>query len=652
MDKTQKFIISLTFFVVVIIGMAILTQITAAELDYDPVLSKEGVIFSAEDVVIYNPFAYIKWRSLYRSYYPNVFGEGMKTICYILMTAILATFLVRALLFKGNKDSFGSARFSTLEELKKMNLFTPKGVFLGAYGNKFLRDYSFTHLLLVSPTRGGKSINNIIPTALTWPHSVVFTDVKGELWNLSAGCRKYLLGNKVIKFEPTSLNSAHFNFLAEIRIRTEFEIMDVQNILTIMGGQKMKDPNPDFDHWLSSAQSLLTCVIIHVLYVNPKASINDVIDYMFGEATFLVDDVEEESMSDDEIKSRHCASVKERLMYAREYLHDPEKTWFKSFYEKDTATHPTVIRIANDMISRADKEFSSIVSTASTILRTYYDPLLAKNLSSSDFTIDDLVNYEKPVSLYLVTPPSDIDRLSPVFNLIVELFFKKLTETHRLRYENFQPVSNFKHRLLLMLDEFAELGRLKIMQNALSFCAVYGIKCFVVCQDPNQLNRLYSADNSIVANCQIQIYHTPNDYKTAKLISDNMGNKTIDVVSRSYSNNIVNAVGPRSHNVSSIRRKLMEPDEILAMPEDKELIFIRGQRPIYADKFKYYELSVFKKLLRWPPKESDSLYRAQESEENNIKTLDFMDIEALVKYADEPDNTDNLALYAERRNKG
>lgn len=129
MDKTQKFIISLTFFVVVIIGMAILTQITAAELDYDPVLSKEGVIFSAEDVVIYNPFAYIKWRSLYRSYYPNVFGEGMKTICYILMTAILATFLVRALLFKGNKDSFGSARFSTLEELKKMNLFTPKGVF-------------------------------------------------------------------------------------------------------------------------------------------------------------------------------------------------------------------------------------------------------------------------------------------------------------------------------------------------------------------------------------------------------------------------------------------------------------------------------------------------------------------------------------------
>lgn len=652
MNKTQKSIIALTFFLVVIIGMSILTQLTAAELNYDPALAQEGVIVSTEEIIIYNPFAYIKWRSLYRSYYPAVFGEGMKTICYILMTAIIATFLVRSLLFQGNKDSFGSARFATLKEIKKMNLFASKGVFLGAYGRKFLRDFTFTHVLLISPTRGGKSVNNIIPTALTWPHSAVFTDIKGELWNLTAGCRKYLLGNKVIKFEPTSLNSAHFNFLSEIRIRTEFEILDVQNILTIMGGQKMKDPAVDFDHWLSSAQSLLTGVIIHVLYTNPKASINDVIDFMFGEAYFLIDDNEKEHMSDDEIKSRLGANMKDRLEFARSYLHDPEKTWFRSFYEKDTATHPTVTRVANDMISRNEKEFSSIVSTASTLLRTYYDPLLARNLSSSDFTIDDLVNHDKPVSLYLITPPSDIDRLSPIFNLIVELFFKKLTETHRLKYENFQPVSNFKHRLLLMLDEFAELGRLKIMQNALSFCAVYGIKCFVVCQDPNQLNRLYSADNSIVANCQIQIYHTPNDHKTAKLMSEDMGNKTIDVVSRSYSNNIINAVGPQSHNVSGTRRKLMEPDEIRAMPEDKELIFIRGQRPIYADKFKYYEIADFQKRLRWPPKESDSLYCEEKSEESNIKTLDFMDIEALVKYADEPDNTDHLALYAERRNKG
>ena len=42
----------------------------------------------------------------------------------------------------------------------------------------------------------------------------------------------------------------------------------------------------------------------------------------------------------------------------------------------------------------------------------------------SDFCIDDLMNYKKPVSLYLVTPPSDLLRLAPIFRLFFEMMVK------------------------------------------------------------------------------------------------------------------------------------------------------------------------------------------------------------------------------------
>ena len=53
-----------------------------------------------------------------------------------------------------------------------------------------------------------------------------------------------------------------------------------------------------------------------------------------------------------------------------------------------------------------------------------------------------------------------------------------------------------KQRLLLMLDEFPQLGNLKLMESALAVCAGYGIKVCIVAQDVNQLNKEYTKDTS------------------------------------------------------------------------------------------------------------------------------------------------------------
>ena len=65
-----------------------------------------------------------------------------------------------------------------------------------------------------------------------------------------------------------------------------------------------------------------------------------------------------------------------------------------------------------EMLDKEDKDFSGVLSTAKTALTLYSDPLVANNTSASDFAINDLVNHERPVSLYLVVPPSDKIRLA------------------------------------------------------------------------------------------------------------------------------------------------------------------------------------------------------------------------------------------------
>jgi type IV secretion system protein VirD4 len=62
-----------------------------------------------------------------------------------------------------------------------------------------------------------------------------------------------------------------------------------------------------------------------------------------------------------------------------------------------TATHPVVKEKVQEMLDKDDRDFRGVLSTAKTALTLYSDPLVARNTSASDFTIADLVNYERPI---------------------------------------------------------------------------------------------------------------------------------------------------------------------------------------------------------------------------------------------------------------
>ena len=254
------------------------------------------------------------------------------------------------------------------------------------------------------------------------------------------------------------------------------------------------------------------------------------------------------------------------------------------------------------MASTPDKEFGSIQSTLETALSVYRDPVVAENMSRSDFKIHDLMNHDKPVSLYLIVPPSDIDRMMPAFRTIVELLYRRNVEKMEFDLKDKNTKAN-KHRLLMLLDEFPQLGKLETFETAMGVIAGYGIKAFVICQSVMQINKLYGKDNGIISNCEVQVYYAPNDQETAEQLARMLGKKTVETKSRSTGTALISLDKSRTYNETG--RDLLMADEVRALDPKKELVFKRGMRPIMANKITWYDNPDFMNLPEEMPKEPD-----------------------------------------------
>ena len=274
--------------------------------------------------------------------------------------------------------------------------------------------------------------------------------------------------------------------------------------------------------------------------------------------------------------------------------------------------HPKVAEAAANIYNGAKETSASILQTAQTAMAVYQDPLIRKNTAVSDFTLRDLLDPRQEVSLYLVLQPNDIDKLRPILRLFVNTMLSKLVRDMEFEEqqkdaqgEGKKEAKAKKQRLLLMLDEFPQLGKLDSIEKSLAICAGYGVKICIVAQSMGQLNKIYTKDNAIPGNCHVQIYFTPtleDGGGTAKTLSETLGEKTIHSFSRSTTGEAFKG----STSTSNMARKLMTPDEVRRMDAEKELVFVAGFRPIFGDKIRYYKEKFFTDKITAPPLISDT----------------------------------------------
>ena len=507
---------------------------------------------------VYYPPLFFWWWYSYDAYAPAIFVEGAIIAVsggFLSIAVAITLSIIRAREAK-NVATYGSARWASPEEVTAAGLLGPDGVVLGKLNRDYLRHDGPEHVLCFAPTRSGKGVGLVVPTLLTWPGSVIVHDIKGENWSLTAGFRAG--HGRVLLFDPTDAKSSAYNPLLEVR-RGDWEVRDVQNIADIL-----VDPEGALDkrnHWEKTSHSLLVGVILHVLYAEPDKT-------LAGVANFLSD-------------PKRPVEATLRAMMSTPHL-------------GEAGVHPVIASSARELLNKSDNERSGVLSTAMSFLGLYRDPVVAKVTARCDWRIADLVSSKRPVSLYLVVPPSDIARTKPLIRLILNQVGRRLTEELN--------GSAKRHRLLLMLDEFPALGRLDFFESALAFMAGYGIKSFLIAQSLNQIEKAYGANNSVLDNCHVRVAFATNDERTAKRVSDSLGTATEMRDSTNYAGHRLSPwLGHLMVSRQETARPLLTPGEVMQLPPADELLLVAGVPPIRARKARYYEDARFKERLLPPP---------------------------------------------------
>ena len=591
----------------IVAGLQAATQFFAHDFNYHGALG-------ANLQHIYPPWAIVSWAVKWYSEYPAAVMRAGNLGVVIAGAGLLTLTIVRMVLAnstKLNEYLHGSARWANIKDIRAAGLLprprtllqtltgkpasASAGVYVGAWLDKagkqhYLRHNGPEHVLCYAPTRSGKGVGLVVPTLLSWSESAVVTDLKGELWALTAGWRRKYAKNKVLRFEPaTATGSICWNPLDEIRLGTENEVGDVQNIATLLVDPDGKGLE---SHWQKTSQALLVGVILHALY---KARADGTTASLPGVDAMLSDPNRE---------------IAELWMQMITYGHT------------DGHNHPVVGSAARDMMDRPDEEAGSVLSTAKSYLALYRDPIVARNVSKSEFRIRDLMHNDSAVSLYIVTQPNDKARLRPLVRVMVNMVVRLLTD--KLAFANGRAVAQYKHRLLMMLDEFPSLGKLEIMQESLAFVAGYGIKCYLICQDINQLKSRetgYGRDESITSNCHIQNAYPPNRIETAEHLSKLTGQTTVAKEQITTSGRRTAALlGQVSHTIQETQRPLLTPDECMRMPGPSKtdtgdiaeagdmLVYVAGYPAIYGKQPLYFKDPTFQaRAMIEAPKHSDRM---------------------------------------------
>ncbi|MCR6659784.1 MAG: conjugal transfer protein TraG [Asticcacaulis sp.] len=559
----------LIVFMIVILGVWASTQWAAAQLGYQARLGTPWfLIFS---LPVYYPWSLFLWWFHFDAYAPEVFikaGAMAATSGFLGCAAAIFGSLWRARQTRF-VTTYGSARWASSPEIEAAGLFKASGVFLGRLGSDYLRHDGPEHVMAFAPTRSGKGVGLVIPTLLSWTGSVVVHDIKGENWELTAGWRARF--SHCLLFNPTDLRSARYNPLLEVR-KGHDEVRDVQNIADIL-----VDPEGALEHrshWEKTSHSLLVGAILHVLYAEEDKTLARV-------ATFLSD------------PQRTFVYTLHRMM-----------TTNHLGTKNDPKVHPVVASAAREILNKSENERSGVLSTAMSFLGLYRDPVVSATTAACDWRIADLVNAQRPVSLYLVIPPSDISRTKPLVRLILNQIGRRLTE----RLEG-DPNKRNRHQLLMMLDEFPALGRLDFFETALAFMAGYGIRAYLIAQSLNQISKAYGENNAILDNCHVRIAFSSNDERTARRISDALGTATELRAQKNYAGH---RLSPWLSHVMVSRqetaRPLLTPGEVMQLPPADELVLVSGLAPIRAKKLKFYEDRNFISRRLAPPTLSEASF--------------------------------------------
>ena len=474
---------------------------------------------------------------------------GWAFLIWAATTYLLFRFLARkvaTLWPEAGLSLHGSARWASFRDMRaarrvRQNGELPQGFALGrafdAPSRADPRLFYQGHVLTVAPTGTGKGVGAVIPNLLAYEGSAIVLDIKGENYAVTARARAEM-GQEICLIDPFGVTGARpqgFNWFNVIDVRSEDCVSISENLAEMLvipsaGG------GSDSVHFEDTARDLLRGLLLFIAALPPERR-------NMGELRRLITLPLEEFLEvlTDMAMSKQAFGV--------------------------------IARAANSFVIKPEKERGSVLSTAQRHTAFLDDPRIVGALERSDFTMADIKTKAKTV--YIVLPPSKLAANSRFLRGFIGLALASITGS------NTRP----KQPVVFMLDEFAQLGRMAAVEDAISLVRGYGAAFWIFVQDLSQLKAVYPKWQTFLANAAQQ-YFGVADYDTAHYVSSMLGQTTVEFQTRSTSSPDFK-FGHSSTNTSQqfTGRALLTPDEV--MKNHSVMVFIAGERPYGLQRLNY-----------------------------------------------------------------
>lgn len=348
----------------------------------------------------------------------------------------------------------GDSRFSTYIEVKKANILYKKppedGILLAKYKNQYLSLRGQTSAFLAAPPRSGKGVAVVLMNLIYFKKgSVVVNDVKYENYIKTSGFRRsfssvYLLDISGRFPQNDGKYCSHcWNPFTYVSRDPLYRQKDLRNIANIVYAKELEGKNKFFGE---SAVNL---------FVGIASLLFDI-----GEAVTF-SNLYKKSTPSEEFESFPDYILNLVRIY-RYQLAEPTKELLTTFVQSNSKTT------------------ADVLATFRASLAIFTDQRIAALTSSDSFDLHDL--RKKRLSIYLGVLPTETVTYAPLLNL----FFSQLIQVQveqGLREQN----PELKHQCLLLIDEFAALGKVEVIQESIAFIPGYDLRLLLIFQNVGQL---------------------------------------------------------------------------------------------------------------------------------------------------------------------
>jgi type IV secretion system protein VirD4 len=401
------------------------------------------------------------------------------------------------------------------------------------------------HVVTIGPNGSGKTRKLLMPNLLRlgdW--SCVVIDPKGELAAHTAVWRAAQRGHEVVVIDPFGVVEANYPRL----------FAKHSDLLKSHGFNPLATLDPDSPSFVDDAKALAVALIKTDQSREP---------YWPMAAQALVKGL----LMALRVKYRALASLgrlRDVLALTPAALARFNKQRLAELGKKFPAIAASLSEFAT--YSPDDRELNAIRRTAKVQTDWLDSPAMKRDLNGP--AIDFAAIKEQPTTIYLVLPPERLATHGVWLRLMVTSILLPL-----LRSVESAPVP-----VLFMLDEFAQLGHMEVVQDNYALMRGFGVKLWTIWQDLTQAQRLYREQwESFISNAGIVHAFAPQDLTTREYLSKLSGERIIWHPKTSTSDNFSRgglSVGSSQSDVHIVER-VMKPHELAALDQDEAVLFTR-----------------------------------------------------------------------------